>query len=111
MPFVKVLVFHLPLIVMLLILGFFELVDAGRLGAVRSESTFGWMVVFWYPLSAVLGLTQVVLWIRWIVRHGISSWNMKRNKRRTVFAGLIILGAALLLLIALRVAQRWGLSG
>ena len=94
---------------MLLILGFFALVDAGRVAWFRSESTFGWMVVVWYPLSALLGLTQMVLWIGWISKRGIPSWLLPREPRRIVFVGLLVVAATVLCLFGLRMAHRWGL--
>lgn len=100
---------HLPLIGMLAILGFFALVDAGYLAGFRSESTFGWMVVFWYPLSALLGLTQVALWTRHIYKRGIISSVLTGRTRQVVLAALLIILATLSFLFALRIGQRWGL--
>jgi len=73
---VKAILYHLPLIGAGTILGFFALVDAGRLDAFRDEATYGWMVVVWYPLAGLLGLVQVVLWIRWVV-----GWERARRAR------------------------------
>lgn len=67
---VKPLILHLPFIGMLLILGFFVLADVGYLAWFRSESTYAWTVMVWYPLCALLGLTQAILWIRWIINRG-----------------------------------------
>lgn len=41
--------------------------DAPFLRPLRTELTYGWWVVVLYPLAALLALTQVVLWIGWIV--------------------------------------------
>lgn len=69
----KRLLFHVPLIGMLAILGFFALVDAGHLPWFRTESTYNWMVAVWYPLSALLGLAQLVLWVWWISKRVMRS--------------------------------------
>lgn len=100
----KRLMFHLPLIAMLSILGFFALVDMGHLSGFRNESTFGWMVGVWYPLCALLGLVQIVLWIAWLVRRGVP-----RPMKRGMSLGLWIAGAAVLGLFALQIARRWGM--
>lgn len=102
------LVFHLPLIGMSSILAVLGLIDAGRLPWLRNESTFGWMVVVWYPLVALLGLTQVVLWIRWSFKHGMPSWIRSRRARRIAFAGVLILATCTAILLAFRMAHRWG---
>lgn len=57
------LLFHLPLTGMLLILGVFALINEGILASFRNESTFGWMLVVWYPIAVLLGLAQLGLWI------------------------------------------------
>lgn len=99
---------HLPLIALLLILGFFTLVDAGWLSSLRTESTFGWMVLVWYPLCAVLAVAQVIIWIRWIVRRWMPVWTESGRMRAIVTLVLLALVATLLVLGALRLSQRWG---
>jgi hypothetical protein len=64
---VRPLLYHLPLLGSLSIIGFFTLVEAGWLPSFRTEETYGWMVVVWYPLCILLALTQIALWVRWIV--------------------------------------------
>jgi len=108
---VKPLVFHLPLIGVLLIFGISELIDAGYLTALRNESTYGWWILVWYPLAALLALTQVVLWIRWIVTRGMAMAARPGMPRRLAVGGVLILAAAALGLFALRISQRWGLFG
>jgi len=105
---VKILLFHLPLIGVLLIFGFIALIDAGVLKSFRNESTFGWMVLVWYPLGAILGLIQIGLWIRWIAKRGISACTVSQKTRRIVFAGLLIATAIVLGILVLRLVQRWG---
>lgn len=61
------LLFHLPLIGSLLIAGFISAIDAGAVPALRTERTFGWLLVVWFPLGAVLALVQVCVWIGWAV--------------------------------------------
>ena len=63
----RVLLFHLPLIGSLLIAGFISAIDAGVFPGLRTERMFGWFLVVWYPLGAVLALVQVCLWIGWAV--------------------------------------------
>ncbi len=108
---VQLLLFHLPLIGVLLIFGFIALIDAGVLKSFRNESTFGWMVLVWYPLGAILGLIQVALWIRWIAKRGITAWTVSQKTRRIVFVGFLIATAIVLGVLVLRVAQRWGFLG
>lgn len=103
------LLFHLPLVGMLLILGLFALLDAGYLTWLRSESTFGWMVVVGYPVSALLGLTQIGLWVGWTLKRGIRSGVLTGRRRRILHVGLLIVVVTILFLFALGVARRWGL--
>jgi len=105
---VKLLLFHLPLIGVLLIFGFIALIDAGVLKSFRSESTFGWMVLVWYPIGAILGLTQIGLWIRWIAKSGITTSTVSQKTKRIVFAGIFISAAIVLVVLVLRLVQRWG---
>ncbi len=63
----RVLLFHLPLIGSLLVAGFIGAIDAGVFPALRTERMFGWVVVVWVPLGAVLALVQVCVWIGWAV--------------------------------------------
>ncbi len=63
----RIFLFHLPLIGSLLIAGFISAIDAGILPALRTEAMFGWLLVVWFPLGAVLALVQVCLWIGWAV--------------------------------------------
>ncbi len=58
---------HLPLIGSLLIAGVISALDAGIWPGLRTERTFGWILVVWMPLGAVLALVQVCLWIGWAV--------------------------------------------
>lgn len=104
----KGILLHLPLIGALCIFGFIALVDAGRLPSLRTESTFGWMLLVWYPLAALLALVQVVLWVRLLVVRGIPL-RLSGRSRRAALIGLILVSAALVILIAFRAAQRWGL--
>ena len=104
----KLFLFHLPLIGVLLIFGFIALIDAGVLKSLRSESTFGWMVLVWYPLGAILGLIQIGLWIRWIAKRGITAWTVSQKTRRIVYAGFLIVTAIVLGILVLRLVQRWG---
>jgi hypothetical protein len=97
---------HLPLIGLLAIVGFFALLDAGWFPSLRSESTFGWMVLVWYPLCALLGLVQVAIWIRWAVNR-VSSMNPGRS-RAIITIVLLILAATATVLVAVRLLQRWG---
>ena len=47
--------------------GLISAIDAGVFPALRTERMFGWFLVVWYPLGAVLALVQVCLWIGWAV--------------------------------------------
>lgn len=65
----KRLLLHLPLIGFVVIFGFFALVDAGVFESVRNESTFGWMVAFWYPLGVLLALAQIAIWVGLLMKR------------------------------------------
>ena len=66
----KPLLMHLPLIGVLLIVGIVALVEADWLSGLRTETTYGWMVVVWYPVGILLALVQLALWIRWLLTRG-----------------------------------------
>jgi hypothetical protein len=100
---------HLPLIGALGVFGFIALVDAGYLETFRTESTFGWMLLVWYPLAILLVLLQAGIWIRLLVVHGIPSRRVSGRTRRAGFVGLLLLATVIVILIAFRAAQRWGL--
>ncbi len=63
----RILLFHLPLIGSLLIAAVISAIEAGVVPALRTERTFGWVLVVWFPLGAILALLQVCLWIGWAV--------------------------------------------
>lgn len=65
----RVLLLHLPLAGVLLIYGFIWMVEEGVIEGLRNESTFGWMLILWYPLASLLALLQIILWIAWIVKR------------------------------------------
>jgi len=106
----KPFLFHLPLIGLVLILGFFVLVDAGVVMSFRNEATFGWMLLVWYPLGAFLGLVQIAIWIGWIVKRlGKQRYPDQRAKGlRIAYVGFAIVMALALGLFLFRMAQRWG---
>jgi len=105
---VRAILFHVPIVAMLIIFGVIALIDAGHLDGLRSETTFGWMVVVWYPLMALLGLTQVVLWIRWLAKRGAPPWTRSRRARRILRGGLLVLMGSVLAMLAFRIVERWG---
>ncbi|MBI2153917.1 MAG: hypothetical protein HYU24_09455 [Candidatus Rokubacteria bacterium] len=51
----------------LLIAGAISAIDAGIVPWLRTERMFGWILVVWMPLGAVLALVQVCLRIGWAV--------------------------------------------
>jgi hypothetical protein len=107
----KLLLLHLPSMGLLLILGFIVLVDAGVLASLRNESTFGWMLLVWYPLGVLLGLIQIALWVGWIVKQRRKQRDpeLRGIGRRVLFAGFLIAIALIAGLLLFRMAQRWGL--
>ena len=104
----KAFLLHLPLCGMLLILGFFGLIDAGYISSLRSESAYGWMLLVWYPLSALLGLIQIAVWIGWISKRGIPFRTLSQQARRIVIVGFLVAAAIASGVFVFRMAQRWG---
>lgn len=62
----KILLYHLPLIGVLLIALIVWATDVGILGGLRNERNYAWMVVVWMPLGALLALSQLILWVAWL---------------------------------------------
>lgn len=108
----KRLLFHLPLIGLLLIIGFTALVDAGVFKSFRNESTFGLMLLVWYPLGALLAITQITLWVGWVVRRaGKKPFpDRGKKKKRTIYIGVLIATVFFLCLLFFRLAQRWNFA-
>lgn len=100
---VRVLILHLPLLALFALLLLFELVHDGVLGALRTEETFGWMLVVGYPSCALLGLAQVVVWGWWVRRRGPAAFRMRGG------VGIAVVIVAFLL-FAIVVARRWGVG-
>ena len=69
----KILLFHLPLLGVSSILTYIILLDAPILEGFRSEDTFGLMVAVWIPLGILLGIIQLFIWAKWLVRRGTKS--------------------------------------
>ena len=61
--------FHVPLISALLIATVIGAADAGVFAALRTERVYAWFVVVLAPFEAVLAVTQLCLWIGWVVRR------------------------------------------
>jgi len=99
MHFIKILLFHLPLISVLLVISFFELIGTPFFERFRNEETFGWMLVVWIPVGILLSLGQVFLWLHWFVRK--ATLQIKKKVR----IGFLIILAIYLGLFLLRNLQ------